>query len=76
LQEYLESMTFDDAILLACKCVRSALNLQTMNVDDILRQVGLQGVLVHSRKGSSSEVSNQEYIHPEILRSGLKKVLI
>ena len=75
-QEYLESLTFDDAIVLACKCIAKALNLQStgMDIDDMFRRLGMQGVLVHCGKYSHDEVSRREYIHPEILRSGLQQV--
>ena len=78
-QEYLESLTFDDAIVLACKCIAKALNLQIMgtgvNIDGLFRRLGMQGVLVHCGKFSHDEVSRREYVHPEILRSGLQQVL-
>lgn len=78
-QEYLESLTFDDAIVLACKCIAKALNLQStgmdMDIDGVFRRLGMQGVLVHRGKFSHDEVSRREYIHPEILRSGLQQVL-
>jgi len=68
-KEYLSTLSFDDAVLLACKCIVKALNLS--NKDDAFDRIGMQGIWLNRRKGQSAML-NQECIHGDILRRGLK----
>ena len=69
-REYLSGLSFDDAVVLGCKSIAKALGLS--NDDDVFHRIGLQGILLKGQSRSYSR-RNHEIIHPEILRSALKR---
>jgi hypothetical protein len=73
-ENYLQSLSFDEAVILSCECIVRALRLQGIKddddengVDELIHRLGLQGVVLS--KGKDGRV---EHIHPQILRNALK----
>lgn len=66
--KYLSMLSFDDAVLLASKCISRALNLpSTKKAEGIFHQLGIQGILIRS-KGKACQT---EIIHQNILLNAL-----
>jgi len=67
-QKFLSTLSFDDAVLLACKCIAKALNLSTTNDSaDLLQLLGIQGILIRAKSNACQEV-----VHPNILQNALR----
>jgi hypothetical protein len=53
-QDYVSNLSFDDAVILACQCIKKSLGLSKQSGERIVHQYGVQGVLLHSNSSSSS----------------------
>ena len=76
-ENYLQSLSFDEAVILACECIVRALRLQGGGddddknvVDEMIHRLGLQGVVLS--KGNDGRT---EHINPQILRNALKRAV-
>jgi 20S proteasome, alpha and beta subunits len=49
-QDYVSGLSFDEAVILACQCIKKSLGLLKHRGETIVDQYGVQGVLLHSKK--------------------------
>jgi len=50
--DYLEGISWDDAVILACQCIKKALGISNEKGDRIVQEFGVQGVFLHFRRKS------------------------
>jgi len=69
-QRFFSTISFDETLVLACKCVREALGLSQN--DQLMTGIGLEGILIPAKERFFR--GKPEYIHDEILQKAFHMV--
>lgn len=74
-QDYVSGLSFDEAVILACQCIKKSLGLLKQRGETIVDQYGVQGVLLHRRSGSggssTGNLAKQGIIRRELIYSDI-----
>jgi len=72
---YFRTLSFEEAMVLACRCCASALKLSKEQLVDsnFFEESGIQGLII--RKMKDKEAVYNEMIHPDIIKEAMKQSL-
>lgn len=70
-RDYLSGMSFEDAVILACQCIKRSLRLEKLTGKDIVHRMGIQGVLLHA--SSSEGVIRRELVDLTVLHEAFDR---